>query len=175
MNTALRGSIFFMETERLQLRPTDLSDASFMLELLNTPQFIEHIGDRNVRTLEDAEEYIQLRIIPQFERLGYGSYTIIEKATGQKIGTCGLYDREELEINDIGFALLPPFEGKGLAYEASKAVMDFANRNFGITKFSAITTNANNRSQTLIERLGLSFKKHVRLTNDPEDLRYYEN
>ena len=164
-----------METERLRLRPTDLSDANFMLELLNTPQFIEHIGDRSVRTLEEAQEYIQLRILPQFERLEYGNYTIIEKATGEKIGTCGLYDRKVLEINDIGFALLPPFEGKAMAYEASKAVMDFASRNFGISKFSAITTDTNYRSQALIERLALSFRKYIRLTNDPEDLRYYEN
>lgn len=164
-----------IETERLLLRPTDLSDVAFILELLNSPKFLEHIGDREVRTIEDAENYINTRVFPQFESLGYGSYTVIEKASGKAIGTCGLYDRPNLEVNDIGFAFLEPYEGKGMGYESARALVERVAKDFGIKKVSAITTDANLASQKLIERLGLKFKKYINLPGDPEDLRYYEN
>ncbi len=75
------------ETERLLLKPTDLEDAEFILQLLNSESFIKYIGDRNVRTIEDAENYIRNRCFPQFERLGYGRFTVILKEDSSKMGT----------------------------------------------------------------------------------------
>ena len=93
------------ETERLLLKPTDLEDAEFILQLLNSESFIKYIGDRNVRTIEDAENYIRNRCFPQFERLGYGSFTVILKEDSSKMGTCGVYARENTDnAPDIGFA-----------------------------------------------------------------------
>ena len=100
------------ETERLILRPSGLEDAELVLELLNMPKWLKFIGDRNVKTLEEAQEYIKTRMLPQLERLGYSNYTMITKSDRSQIGTCGLYDREGLEGIDIGFALLPKYEGQ---------------------------------------------------------------
>jgi len=104
------------ETERLIIKPTSEKDGEFIFELLNTPKWIEFIGDRNVKSVEDAKEYIQNKMTSQLERLGYSNYTLIKKPDGVKIGTCGLYDREGLEGIDIGFAFLPEYEKKGYAY-----------------------------------------------------------
>ncbi|SFU71123.1 Protein N-acetyltransferase, RimJ/RimL family [Pustulibacterium marinum] len=163
-----------LETERLLLTPSSLDDAAFMLTLLNTPKYIQFIADRNVRTLDDAAAYVRNRMLPQLEKLGFSNFTVSLKEDGTKIGSCGLYEREGLEIRDIGFAFLPEYEGKGYAYEAANAVKKAAFETFHQRAICAITTRENKSSQKLIERLGLTFQKIVRIPNDPEDLLYYE-
>ncbi|WGH76069.1 GNAT family N-acetyltransferase [Tenacibaculum tangerinum] len=162
------------ETERLFLRPTTEEDAAFILELLNTPKWIEFIGDRNVKTLEDAKAYIKQKMIPQLERLGYGNYTLLRKENHHKIGTCGLYDREGLEGIDIGFAFLPEYEKKGYAFEASSRIKEAALNEFGIETINAITTKNNVASQKLLEKLGLSYSGTTKIPNDDEELLVYK-
>ena len=163
-----------IETERLLLKLVSVDDTAFIYELYNSPRFIEFIGDRNIRNKDDARDYIINRFLPQIERLGYGNYIIVRKDDGQKIGSVGIFERDGLDVNDIGFSFLPEFEGKGFGFEAASALMEIAFKEFGVKKLSAITTDANIPSQKLIEKLGLKFKKTVRLPDDEEDLRYYE-
>ncbi len=162
-----------LDTERLILKLTDLDDASFILELFNTPKWKQFIGERNVHSLEDASEYIREKMLPQSERLGYGNYIVIRKEDGVKVGSCGLYDREGLEGVDIGFAFLPSYEGKGYGYEASQKIMEMAFTDFGISKVSGITVKENVASQGLLKKLGLNFNKYVRLPNDDEELMLF--
>ena len=161
------------ETDRLLLRPTTEADASYLMEVMNTPKWIKFIGDRNIRSLEDAQKYIREKISPQLKRLGYSNYTVIRKEDGAKIGSCGLYDREGLEGLDIGFAFLPAYEKKGYAYEAATEIMRAAKEVFGVNKISGITVKENLASQKLLEKLGLSFREIIRLEGDPEDLMLY--
>ena len=161
------------ETERLLLRPTSEQDSEFILELMNTPKWLQFIGDRNVMSNEDAKAYIQEKMIPQLERLGYANYTVIIKDSDQKIGTCGLYDREGLEGIDIGFAFLPQYEKKGYAFEASNRVKEAAFHEFEIESISAITAKDNISSQMLLEKLGLQCTGTTRLPDDPEELLLY--
>ena len=100
------------ETERLFIRPTTTIDSYFILELFNSPKWIENIGDRNIKSLEDASNYIEKNMISQLQRLGYSNYTVIRKSDNVKIGSCGLYDREGLDGIDIGFAFLPEYKKK---------------------------------------------------------------
>jgi len=162
------------ETERLIIRPTIETDAEFIFELLNTPKWIKYIGDRNIQTLESAKEYIKQKMIPQLERLGYSNYTIIRKEDNQKIGSCGLYDRAGLQGIDIGFALLPEYEQKGFAFEASNKIKDAAFDEFEIETISAITTKDNVSSQKLLEKLGLKFMGTTKLPDDDEELLVYK-
>ena len=158
------------ETERLILRPTTEIDTSFIFELLNTPKWIKYIGDRNIKTLKDAEAYIKNKMMPQLEKLGFSNNTIIRKSDGVKIGTCGLYDREGLDGVDIGFAFLPQFEKKGYAFESTNKLKEIAINDFNISKISAITLKENIDSQNLLVKLGLQYKKVVRLPNDKAEL-----
>ena len=162
------------ETERLVLLPTQLSDAAFILELLNSPKWKQNIGDRGVKTEEEAKNYIRDKMLPQLEKLGYGNYTLVRKGDKAKLGTCGLYDRDGLEVIDIGFALLPQYEGQGYACEAALRIMQAAKEDFEISAVSAITTESNSTSQKLIEKLGLTYRKKIYLPDDPEELLYYE-
>ena len=160
------------ETARLWLRATDKEDAAFFLELLNTPKWIEFVGDRQVYTVEDAAHYIQERIRPQYDKLGYTNYTLIRKSDGQKIGCCGLYERKGLEGVDLGFGLLPDYERQGYASEASKRLIDAGFNEFGLTEIGAITLEVNTASRNLLNRLGFEFQEIVQLPDDPDPLLY---
>ncbi|ASW75306.1 GNAT family acetyltransferase [Chryseobacterium piperi] len=164
----------FYETERLIIRPVSLDDAPFILDLYNRPNFIRYIGDRHLKTISDAENYIKNRFLPQLEKLGFGNYLLITKDENEKIGAVGIFEREGLDIVDIGFSLLNEFEGKGYAYEAAQKVKSIGMEDFGLTKISAITSKDNFSSQKLIEKLGLKFLKHITLPNEEEELMYYE-
>ena len=163
------------ETERLILKPADLEDADFFLKLYNLPSFIKFIGDRNLRTKEDAEKYILNRFRTQLERLGFGNYVVIHKELNKKIGAVGIFEREGLDVLDIGFSFFPEFEGKGYAYESASNLKEIAKNDFGVSKLSAITSKENYSSQKLIEKLGLKFQKLVTLPDETEELMYYEN
>lgn len=162
------------ETERLILRPTLEEDAEFILELLNTPKWIKYIGDRNVRTVDDAREYIRIKMLPQLKRLGYSNYTLIRKSDQAKIGSCGLYDREGLDGIDIGFAFLPEYERKGYAFEAASKLKEAAFNVFGIKEISAITEKENISSQKLIEKLGLKLTGTTKLPDEDVELLLYK-
>lgn len=163
------------ETERLILKPADLEDADFFLKLYNLPSFIRFIGDKNLRTKEDAEQYITNRFLPQIEKLGFGNYVVIHKELNKKIGAVGVFIREGIDVPDIGFSFFPDFEGKGYAYESAVNLMEIVKTEFGVEKLSAMTSDENLSSQKLIERLGFQFKKYVIFPDDNEELRYYEN
>lgn len=163
-----------VETERLTIRAISSEDAEFILELYNSPKFIEFIGDRNIRTTKDAEQYITEKFLPQYELLGFGNYLIIRKADSYKIGSVGIFERDGLDVHDIGFSFLPEFEGNGYGFESASKLLETIIQEFSLKKISAITTKTNFSSQKLIEKLGLKYKKIVTLPGDDLELLYYE-
>lgn len=162
------------ETDRLLLRPTIEEDADFLLELMNTPKWHKYIGDRNVYSREQALTYIREKMQPQLERLGFSNYTVIRKHDQQKVGTCGLYDREGLEGIDIGFSLLPAYEKQGYAFEAANRLKEAAITDLGLTNINAITTKTNLASQNLLTKLGLRQTGTRTVPGDEEELLFFE-
>lgn len=160
-------------SERLTLKPTNIEDAPFLVDLLNSPKWLKYIGDRNIKTIAQAENHIKEKILTQFDRLGYGNYTVIRKSDGVRMGSCGLYDRPGLEGIDIGFAFLPEYEGQGYGFESAKTVLDYVVANFSIDEICAITSLQNKRSQVLLEKIGLKYVKNVKLPGNDEELMYY--
>ncbi len=162
------------ETDRLIIRPMSLDDAELILELYNMPKFIRFIGNRHINSVTDAENYIKVKFLPQFEKSGFGNYLIVLKEGKEKIGGVGIFQREGLDIADIGFSVLEKFEGKGYMSEAAQKVKSIGMDEFGLQKLSAITVKDNFSSQKLIEKLGLKFQKYITLPNEDEELMYYE-
>ena len=162
------------ETERLVLKPFAVSDAAFLLTLLNSPKWLQFIGDRNVHTEEEAVDYIKVRMISQLDRLGFGNNLVIRKEDNTPMGACGLYERPGLPMVDIGFAFLPEFEGKGYGYEAASCLMQAGKEVFKLKKVCAIATRENTVSQKLLGKLGLLFVKNILMEGDKEELMYYE-
>jgi len=160
-----------LETERLVLRQFTFEDADFILRLLNEPSFIQNIGDRGVRTLEDARSYILRVPIASYEKNGFGLYLVILKESGQSIGMCGLIKRDQLEDVDIGYAFLPEYWSKGYAVEAALAVKEYAREVVGLKRLIAITDPENQASIRVLEKIGLRFEKMVRLSEDDIELK----
>lgn len=162
------------ETDRIILRATNVEDAEMVLTLLNSPKWLQFIGDRNVKTKEAAEKYILDRMRPQQERLGFSNYTLIRKSDSVKLGSCGLYDREGLEGVDIGFALLPDYEKQGYGFEAANRIKQFALEDLAMQTIQGITTKDNIASQNLLKKLGFQLEGLVNLPNDPEELLLFK-
>jgi len=159
------------ETNRLIISKITLDDAAFFLELVNTPNFIKYIGDRNLKTVEDAKTYLKNGTLKSYEDFGFGFYKLLLKEENNKaIGTCGLVKREQLDNVDIGFAMLPNYEGKGFGYESCIAVLKLAKEQFKLNKVLAITLPTNNNSIKLLEKIGLSYEKRIKPFEDDEEL-----
>ena len=153
-----------IQTDRLTIKPATVGDAAFMLQLLNTPSWITYIGDRNVHSVLESEQYLVTRLVGATPTKGCGIYTIFETETQQPIGISSLVKRDYLEHIDIGYALLPEYEGRGYAHEASVAVLDYAQNVLKSRKIVAITLKNHERSIQLLQKLGL-----VRISTFRED------
>lgn len=169
----MTSGIPVLETTRLVLRRFTLNDAPFVFEMVNDPAWLEHIGDRGVRTLDDARAYIRDRTLAMYERMGFGMYVVTLKATGEAVGACGLVKRDSLDDVDIGFAFLPLHRGKGYAAEAAAAVLDYGVRALGLPRIVAIVSAANHRSIRVLERIGLRFERMVTLPGEEEEIPLY--
>jgi len=162
-----------LETERLVLRQLDERDAAFILQLVNEPSWLQYIGDRGVRTLQDAERYIRDGPVAMYARLGFGLWLVALKETLEPIGICGLIKRDALPDVDLGFALLPRFWGKGYALESASATVAYGKARLGLSRVVAVTTKSNHASGRLLEKLGFRFERLVRLAEDGEELKLY--
>ena len=162
-----------LETDRLILRQLSSEDAEFILQLLNEPSWLRFIGNKSVRTREDARNYILKGPVEMYSRLGFGLYLVELKEEGVSIGICGLIKRDSLEDVDLGFAFLPKFWGRGYAYESASAVMEYGKRTFGLNRLAAITSSDNHVSIGLLEKLGFKFERMVKLSDDGEPIRLF--
>jgi RimJ/RimL family protein N-acetyltransferase len=175
------------ETERLILREIVEADDEFILDLLNQPSFIKYIGNRNVRNLEQAREFIENRYRKSYAENGFGLYAVDLKnefytfadtqfsaaLENVPVGICGFVKRESLPDADIGFAFLPQFENKGFAFESASAVMRYGAEKLNLKKVLAITTQDNFSSIKLLEKLGFKFERLIKLPHDSETLNLF--
>ena len=159
-----------VETARLSLRQFDVKDATFILELLNSPGWLQFIGDRNVRSIEDGVRYLTEGPINSFQQNGFGLCCISLKNDGQQIGMCGLIRRSFLSDPDLGFAILPEYQGQGYMYEIAEAYLKYVHQNLELPAVLAITLPHNQRSISLLERLGFSFRNEIELAGELEPL-----
>ncbi|MBL0386073.1 GNAT family N-acetyltransferase [Tumebacillus sp. ITR2] len=162
-----------LETDRLNLRRQTAEDAAFMLELWNDSSWIQNIGDTGVRTVEDARSRIVNGAVEMYEKLGYGFYLVELQDGGIPLGICGFAKRDFLEEPDVGFAFLPRYWGQGYAYEAASAVMEYGKSVLGFTRIAAFTSEKNEPSGKLLEKLGLQFEKLIPYPGSDEMVRLY--
>jgi RimJ/RimL family protein N-acetyltransferase len=161
------------QTGRLLLRWLTPGDAEFIRELVNEPSWIEYIGDKGVRTREDAARYLESGPLAMYRKLGYGLYCVESKERGQPIGICGLIKRETLDDVDIGFAFLPRYWGHGYAFESASAVMSYGRSVLGMSRVVAILSQSNERSRKLLGALGFAFERMISMPPGGEELLLY--
>jgi RimJ/RimL family protein N-acetyltransferase len=145
------------ETSRLRIREMDSAlDAEFVFALLNSPKFLKYIGDREVRSVEKAADFIEARYRQSYRDHGFGLYTV-ELHDGTYVGMCGFVRRPHLDSPDLGFAFLPEHERKGYGFESASAMLEHGKFVLGFDHVLAITSQDNEASGKLLEKLGFSF------------------
>ncbi len=162
-----------LETERTILREMAASDAEFTLDLLNQPSFIDNIGDRQVRTVAAARQYLESRFMESYRVNNFGLWAVESKETGAVMGINGFVKRETLPAADIGFAFLPQYEGKGFALESAVGVMKYGAETLHFKRVLAITSQTNDKSGRLLEKLGLCFERLIKMSGDDEELKLF--
>jgi RimJ/RimL family protein N-acetyltransferase len=161
------------ETDRLVLRRLTLEDADFIFSLVNDASFIRYIGDKGVRTLDDARKYLGEGPIASYARHGFGLWLVSRKADGAPMGICGLLKRDTLDDVDVGYALLPAYWSCGYASEAAAASVEYGRRYVGLRRIVAITQADNAASIKVLEKLGLRFERSLRLSPDAAEVQLY--
>jgi len=166
---------YILETERLALREFTTDDMDFIIRLLNSPGWLEFIGDRNVKNDDAAAAYLVNGPIKSYKENGFGLSLVETKSEKIPIGMCGIINRSYLEHPDIGFAFLPEFTGSGYAYEIAKATMDYAKNKLKIDTVLAVTVPANIKSIKLLEKTGFVFTKTITFPDETEELMLFSN
>ncbi len=163
-----------IETERLIIRELDAeADGEFIFDLLNQPSFIRFIGDRGVRSVADARDFVENRYRQSYRDHGFGLYAVELRTDRTPVGICGFVRREGLDDPDIGFAFLPQFEGRGFAFEAAAGVLNYGRDVLGIRKVMAITTPNNESSIRLLGKLEFKFLERVTLPGNDDELNLF--
>jgi len=162
-------------TARLVLRElaADDADAAFIVELLNDPDWLRYIGDRNVRTAEDALAYLARGPIAMYERHGFGLWLVARRGDGAPLGMAGLIKRDSLPDVDIGFAFLPAYRRAGFAREAAEAVLALAWSRYALRRVVAIVSPGNAPSRRLLERLGMHVEGEAPGSTEADPLVLY--
>ncbi len=162
-----------VESLRLRFRELTVDDAEFIPGLVNEPSFLENIGDKGVRNLEDARQFILAGPWASHRERGYGQFLVELKEGGDPIGVCGLLYREALDVSDIGCAFLPKYWRRGYAFEAAVAVMEYGRSTLGIDKIVGLTSEQNIASIKALEKLGMTFERMVKMSDDDPGTALY--
>lgn len=164
-----------LETERLSLREFNTTDATFIIQLLNSKGWLKFIGDRHIKTLEQAENYLTNGPMKSYSVNGFGLSMVELKNTHTPIGMCGLIKRDNLPDIDIGFAFLEEFMGNGYAFEIAQATINFAKESLQKETILAITIPTNVRSINLLKKIGMKFEKNFSFEGSTEELMLFRN
>lgn len=163
-----RGRIVPASSDRLSFRMILPADADFMLGLMNDPDYHRFIGDRGLKTVEDARRYIRENITPHHTRHGFGLW-LASTAEGKPVGIAGLLKRDLLDAPDIGYALLAEARGAGYGREAAEVMLKHAFGVLAVECLYAITNPDNAPSNGLLARLGFSvIDRTFRMTPDAD-------
>lgn len=162
-----------IQTERLILRHLTEEDAEFILELLNEPDWIKYIGDRGIRTVEGAKQYVLEGPMTMYAEHGIGLYLVELKQQAVPIGICGLLHRDFLKDVDLGFAVLSKYWGRGYAYEAAKATLLYGKEKLGYQRIVGFTSLDNEKSANLLQKLGMKDEGTIKYASTAEEVRLF--
>jgi RimJ/RimL family protein N-acetyltransferase len=161
---------YLLETERMRLKELTLRDKEFIIALLNSPGWLKYIGDREVKTIDQAQAYLKNGPLKSYQEHGFGLWLVESKAEVEPIGLCGLIKRETLDLPDLGFAFMPEYMGKGFGFEMAQAVLKFVRSKIKEQRVCAIVNPANAASLRLLEKIGFVFQKTVHFSDREQEL-----
>lgn len=162
-----------LETKRLKLRRVELTDADFIVELTQDPDWILYVGNPDLKCTADGEEFIRSRFHVAYEKTGIGLWMVESKANSEALGICGLINRDSLDDVDMGYGFLKQHRRAGYAYEACLGCLDYAKDTLALDRVIAITDQGNEASGGLLEKLGFAFEELISFEQEKEKLRRF--
>ena len=166
------GAVTILESRRLLIQQATIKDYTFFIELMNSPKWLKYIGNRGINNKRDALAYIKNSLVNSYKSNGWGLYKLVLKDEMEPIGVCGFLKRDYLEHPDLGFAILPAYEGCGISFEAASAMMKYGFSELKINPILAITSPENISSQNLLVKLGFKNIDRITATNYGDSLLY---
>lgn len=162
-----------IQTNRLVLTEFDLGDTGFIMELTNTEGWLRHIGDRQTRTEAGARAYLEKGPLASYASTGFGLWELSLRENLTPIGICGIFKREIFDSPDIGYAILPAYEGRGYISEAALACKEFVMDHYQINNIVGITDINNLASMRILEKLGMAFRKNITMPGSSTELKFF--
>lgn len=170
---AMSDPNFYIETPRLYISyflPTSPKHCAFLVELYNSPLFLSTEGKTGIYNDVQARERIETRFLAEHKRNGYGTYLVSLKTTpetsfaGSKpVGSVSLMKGDTITAPDLGYSIIPEMNGKGYATESSKALLDYARKELGVTEVFGFFDANNAHSRRVMEKVGLEDRGNVKL------------
>ncbi|MCL2425159.1 MAG: GNAT family N-acetyltransferase [Oscillospiraceae bacterium] len=155
-----------LETERLILRPLKISDAQTVYDNWTTdPEVSRYMRWSTHSSIEETKTWLTTAESSLNSEEAY-DWGFEFKETGELIGSCGMYVRNDDNIFEIGYCIMKKYWGKGIASEVSKAMLEFAINELGERKFYATHDKDNLASGKVLEKLGFIY------CNDGEDTSF---
>lgn len=149
-------------TDKVKLTPPEQSDAEDLFHLRTNP-IVNKFIDRNVpENISDVEKFIEQR------KLDNGFYYLIKTLPNAEFaGAICLWNiNKEDKYAEVGYELLPAFQGKGLMSSALRAIINFAFTELNIETLEALTHGENLASKKLLETFGF---KIIADKTDPDN------
>ena len=154
------------ETMRLIVERMQVSDFAVMNAILNSEGFLKYIGDRNIRSDDDAKAYISKTL--ENDNIHY--WIVRLKDNNVPIGMVSFVQRDYLPCRDIGYSFLPNFTGKGYAFEAVKALLEKIPACYNVETVLAALNKDNASSVRLVEKLGFKHQKEIEINGNCSQL-----
>lgn len=161
-----------LETDRLLLRDITLDDARSMFRLHSHPAVQEFTGEPVIASMAEMEKAIATRIA-DYKKYGYGRWATFLKADNQFVGWAGLAYLPEFDQIDLGYRFMPKFWGKGIATEASSAILNYGFETLGLRRIIAIAMKQNTASIKVMQKVGMEFEKYAPYEPGGEDVVWY--
>lgn len=138
-----------LKTDRLALRPLQLSDDHKIFALRSNEDVNRYLGRKPRAFIDEARNFIQAIVENQSF---YWAITL--NGANELIGIICLYNlSDDNQRAEIGYELLPDFQGKGIMQEAIAAVIDLAFQHLQLNLLEAYTHHENQASSRLLEKL----------------------
>ncbi len=143
------------ESERLYVQPYTEADADIFFQLNGDAEIMQYI--REPKTKEQSDQFLEENLKFYKSNPGLGRFAVFTKADQQFAGSFSLLSIDKSENVHLGYALLKPFHGKGLATELVKASFEYVFRTIASDTVQALTVAENIGSQKVLSKCGFQF------------------
>lgn len=157
-------------SERLVVKPYTAYDADIFFQLNGNAEVMKYI--REPKTKEQSDAFLLENLQLYQKHPGMGRFAVFTKDTNEFAGSFSLLSITETDDIHLGYALLTPFQGKGLATELVKASLPYVYKTINQPTVKALTLEENTASQKVLLKCGFLFAGKI--IHEEEEVLVFE-